>query len=69
MITFVDRSKVRDKGHPGYCYLKAGFRYVRNADGTKAATKSGLVVLQMTLEDMPEAEAPHGAPIRLAEAV
>lgn len=48
MVTFIDPSKVRRKRDPGRCYLRAGFRHV----GT---TKSGLLVLQLLPEDMPDA--------------
>ena len=39
LITFVDMSKVRPKITPGYCYLKAGFKYA-------GMTKGGLLALQ-----------------------
>ncbi len=56
MVTFVDRSKVRSKRNPGYCYLKAGFTHV-------GFTRKGLWVLQMLPEEMPDplaALVPHG---------
>lgn len=40
MVSFVDRSKVRSKQNPGYCYLMAGFEHV-------GETKGGLLVFQM----------------------
>lgn len=40
MVSFVDRSKVRPKQNPGYCYLMAGFEHV-------GETKGGLLVFQM----------------------
>ncbi len=61
MLTFIDASKVKPKRNPGYCYLKAGFI---EAGRTK---KSGLVILQLPVEAMPEAEPPLGAQLRLWE--
>lgn len=47
MVTFVNRSKVKPKRHPGYCYIRAGF----NVCGE---TKGGLLALQLTPDAMPE---------------
>ena len=47
MITFVDRSKTRQKKNPGYCYLMAGFEPV-------GYTKGGLVALQILPDAMPD---------------
>jgi hypothetical protein len=49
MVTFVDTKKTRPKGHPGYCYRKAGFNPV-------GFTKAGLVALQLLPQDMPPAK-------------
>lgn len=54
MVTFVDRSKVRQKRDPGYCYLMAGFEPVGHTAG-------GLVALQLLPDAMPEPVAPLGA--------
>ena len=59
MLTFIDAGKVKPKRDPGYCFLKAGFV---EAGRTK---KSGLVILQLPIEAMPEAEPPAGAQLRL----
>jgi len=58
MITFVDQSKIKSN-NPGYCYKKAGFKLVGHTVG-------GLVALQLFPEQMPEAEPPLGAQLRLA---
>ncbi len=47
MITFVDAAKVRSP-NPGYCFKQAGFR-------SAGRTKSGLIVLRLVPEVMPEA--------------
>lgn len=49
MITFVDTSKTRPKGHPGMCYRHAGF-----IPATPTHTKGGLVALQLLPNSMPE---------------
>lgn len=59
MVTFVDVSKVRHKRDPGRCYVKAGFIRLRET------TKSGLTVLYMPAEDMPDPEPPMGTTARL----
>lgn len=46
LVTFVDSRKTRQKGHPGFCYRKAGFEHV-------GFTKGGLYALQLTPERMP----------------
>lgn len=47
MITFVDEDKVRPKRHPGYCFLKAGFKKA-------GRTKGGLLAFHLSPEEMPE---------------
>lgn len=59
MVTFVDREKVAEKELPGYCYLRARFRYAGH-------TKGGLVALHCPVERMPPAAPPIGAQMRLA---
>lgn len=54
MVTFIDRKKTRQKRDPGYCYLCAGFEPV-------GETESGLVVLRMKPEAMPEPVAAESA--------
>lgn len=49
--TYVDPRKVAPiKRHgehlPGWCFLKAGWRYVLNEDGTRHMSKAGLVLLE-----------------------
>lgn len=46
MITFVNTKKVRKKRDWGRCFRKAGFKEV-------GKTKSGLIVLQLSPQDMP----------------
>lgn len=58
MVTFVDARKVR-AGEPGYCFRCAGFRRLR------IKTKGGLYVLQMRPDEMPDAEPPVDAQLRL----
>lgn len=57
MITFVDDRKVRS-ANPGYCFKKAGFRFVGH-------NKGGQVALQLLPEDMPEAAMPMGIQLGL----
>ena len=52
MVTFVDRSKVRPKSHPGYCYRKAGFNHV-------GFTAGGLFTLQLFPEEFPDPKEPE----------
>lgn len=52
MITFVDVLKTRAKGHPGFCYRKAGF-----VPSTPTHTRGGLVSLQLLPIGMPPARA------------
>lgn len=54
LITFVDRSHVRPKRDPGYCYLVAGWEVIDQ-------TPSGLVVLGCPLANVPKGRAPLGA--------
>lgn len=58
MVTMVDARKVRHKRDVGRCFRRAGFRHV-------GYTAGGLHVLQLLPEDMPDAEAPNGAQLRL----
>jgi hypothetical protein len=58
VVTFVDPAKVRRKRDWGRCYRKAGWRVC-------GATKGGLVALQLTVDDMPEAAPPLGAQLAL----
>lgn len=58
MVTFVDATKVRPKQHPGYCYLKAGFRHV-------GATKGGLLAFQMLPDEMPAPVSAHAQQLSL----
>lgn len=60
MITFVDPKKTRRKRDPGRCFVKAGFRRLK--ERTK---KHGLVVLQLLPQDFPEAAAPIGGQLVL----
>ena len=53
MVTFVDRSKVKSKKHPGYCFLCAGFENV-------GKTKGGLVALQLLPDRFPDPILPFG---------
>lgn len=53
MISFVDRSKVKGKRDPGFCYLRAGFKVI-------GESKGGLLCLGMLPSDMPHPEAPLG---------
>lgn len=53
LVTFVDRSKTRQKRDPGWCYLRAGFE----PDG---ATKGGLLAFRLRPEKMPAADPPIG---------
>lgn len=58
LITMIDRSKVRPKRDPGYCYLMAGFE-------VWGETKGGLRVLGMAAEAMPDPEPPLGIQLEL----
>lgn len=62
MVTFVDSKKVRHKRDPGRCYIKAGFTRL------KRQTEGGLIVLQMLVDAMPDAEPPAGAQLLLLAA-
>lgn len=64
MVTFIDQSKVtpikrRGREIWGYSYLKAGFKKV-------GKTKGGLLVFQILPEDMPKAQPPLGAQLRIS---
>jgi hypothetical protein len=58
LVTFIDRSQVREKKDYGYIYLCAGFE----PDGE---TEGGLLALRLKPENMPEPEMPRGAQSRL----
>ena len=45
IYTYVDDSKIRHKRDPGRCFLRAGFKYCRNADGSIRRSGSGKIVL------------------------
>ena len=54
LITFIDSEKVKKKRDPGYCYLRAGFKYI-------GFTKiNRLHVLQIKPEDFPSPLRPAG---------
>jgi hypothetical protein len=59
MVSFVDPDKTRRKRDPGRCYRKAGWRVC-------GATVGGLVALQLPLIDMPDAQEPCGAQLKMA---
>ena len=47
LYTYVDARRVARSRTPGRCFLKAGWRYVRGADGKPARTKShNLLILE-----------------------
>lgn len=51
LYTYVDPKKVRRSRTPGRCFLKAGWRYVRDSAGARAATKArGLLILECSPE-------------------
>ena len=60
MVTMVDPGKVRRKRDPGRCFRRAGFVPV----GT---TQSGLLVLRLAPEDMPQPVTPDRGQLRLLE--
>jgi hypothetical protein len=53
MMTFVDAGKVRPKRDPGRCFLRAGFDRV-------GETKSGLVILRLPVDRMPDPDPAEG---------
>ena len=53
LISFVDKSKVKEKELVGRCYLEAGFKHV-------GFTKGGLWAFQLLPEEMPLPESPIG---------
>ena len=53
MITFVDESKVRRKRDAGRCFRRAGFVEC-------GRTKGGLLALQLSPNEMPQAMTPQG---------
>jgi hypothetical protein len=54
MVTFVDRSRVKAKRNPGYCFLMAGFE----PDGE---TQGGLLAFRLRPENMPAPSPPLGS--------
>ena len=56
-VTFVNTAHTKSR-NPGYCYKRAGW-------AACGETKGGLVALRLAPEDMPAAEAPLGATLRL----
>jgi hypothetical protein len=58
MVTFVDPGKVRRKRDWGRCFRKAGWRHT-------GYTRSGLVVLQISPQDMPPASPAVGQSLLL----
>jgi hypothetical protein len=58
IVTFVDAGKVRPKRHPGYCFLRAGWRHAGH-------TAAGLHVLQQLPDGMPPPAPLPGTPIPL----
>lgn len=51
LYTYVNAEKVQHKRQPGRCFLKAGWRYVKDAAGMKVKTvKSGLYILEIRPE-------------------
>lgn len=59
MVTFIDKSKVRQKRDFGRCYRKAGFT-------PAGETKGGLLALQLLPCNMAEAMCPHGVQLELS---
>jgi hypothetical protein len=45
MYTYVDSRKIQKTRQPGRCFIKAGWSYARNADGTRRMSKAGLHLL------------------------
>ena len=58
IITFINASKIKST-HPGYCYLKAGFKKI---GFTK---KDNLIVLQLLPKQMPSPESPFSNQLKL----
>lgn len=46
LYTYVNSEKIQS-GHPGYCFLMAGWDYQRNAKGKPVLTKGGLHILEI----------------------
>lgn len=44
--TYVNPRKVQHKRQPGRCFLKAGWRYVRDSNGKPRLTVKGLMILE-----------------------
>lgn len=45
LYTYVDSREIASS-YPGYCFIRAGWRYVRNADNKPLLTKAGQHVLE-----------------------
>lgn len=59
MITFVQPDKVIEKELPGYCFLRAKFRYEHDADGSVAKTADGKkICMRITPARMPPSHRP-----------
>lgn len=58
MVSFIDAGQVRHKRDPGRCYIRAGFKYVKNKSGKCILTKGGLVVVRMPPWRMPAPREP-----------
>ena len=56
MFTYVDPTKTKRSRTPGRCFLKAGWRYVRDEDGKRYRSSNGLLLL----EKIGKTEAKHG---------
>lgn len=59
IVTFVDAGKVRHKRDPGRCFVKAGWRRL------KQRTRGGLVVLQQLPAEMPDPAPAIGVTFRM----
>jgi hypothetical protein len=59
IVSFVDAAKVRRKRDPGRCYRKAGWTLLPER------TKGGLLVYQLLPDEMPGAEPPFRATLRM----
>lgn len=45
LYTYVNSKRIRSS-HPGYCFIKAGWDYVRDDKGNPILTKAGLHILE-----------------------
>lgn len=61
LLTFVDPSEVEDKELPGYCYLRAGFKYLADPsepDGRARTRTEGLLALWLPRRRFPDPTPP-----------